>query len=142
MNKLKRQCVEAFAYALLFTLIYVGVFHYYIPSADTSKTTLHVNQLGLYAELENAKQVQETMQNVDIHTYIYQADGLYVIVSGVFEDKQQSDANGEVLSSLDYSYVQKSFEIKDEIILESIENEDYQSALDRIGEQSESDESK
>lgn len=128
----------AITLSIIFSIIYLLIFHYYIPSsAEDSKTTmLYLNQIGLYKEKANAEKVASDLQSNQITGYIYKKEDVYVVACGVSNDESESQKIEEQLKALSYSYINKKISIKDDEITELINSKKYQEALELIGNQS------
>ncbi|NBK98779.1 MAG: SPOR domain-containing protein [Erysipelotrichia bacterium] len=127
----------ALSLSIIFSLFYLLVFHYYIPSDKEDKqTTLYLNQIGLYKEESNAQKVQSDLQSKQISSYLYKKDDIYVVVCGVSEIEKETQKVEEQLKNQAYSYLSKKIAIKDDEISTLIEAKQYQKALEMIGNQS------
>ena len=125
----------ALTFSLLFSLMYFMLFRSNIPRDEKYEITLYMNQIGLYKQVENANKVKNTLEAQGVKTYIYKNQDLYVVVSGVGE-KEDAIENGNTLKPLSYTYILKEFVIEDPTILSYIQEENYEKALELIGNQS------
>lgn len=128
----------AITLSIIFSIIYLLIFHYYIPSSeeDNKSTMLYLNQIGLYKEKANAEKVASDLQSNQITGYIYKKEDVYVVACGVSKDESESKKIEEQLKALSYSYINKKISIKDDEITELINSKKYQEALELIGNQS------
>lgn len=128
----------AITLSIIFSVIYLLIFHYYIPSSeeDNKSTMLYLNQIGLYKEKANAEKVASDLQSNQITGYIYKKEDVYVVACGVSKDESESKKIEEQLKALSYSYINKKISIKDGEITELINSKKYQEALELIGNQS------
>lgn len=127
----------AISLSIIFSLIYLLLFHYYIPSSEEVKSaTLYLNQVGLYKEKANAEKMNLELQSDEITGYIYMKDDIYVVVCGVSADQKQTQKIEEQLKEHSYSYIDKVYQITDEEIVSLINANQYQDALELIGNQS------
>lgn len=128
----------AITLSIIFSVIYLLIFHYYIPSSeeDNKSTMLYLNQIGLYKEKANAEKVASDLQSNQITGYIYKKEDVYVVACGVSKDESESKKIEEQLKALSYSYINKKISIKDDEITELINSKKYQEALELIGNQS------
>lgn len=127
----------AISLSIIFSLIYLLLFHYYIPSSEEVKSaTLYLNQVGLYKEKANAEKMNLELQSDQITGYIYMKDDIYVVVCGVSADQKQTQKIEEQLKEHSYSYIDKVYQITDEEIVSLINANQYQDALELIGNQS------
>lgn len=128
----------AITLSIIFSIIYLLIFHYYIPSSeeDNKTTMLYLNQIGLYKEKANAETVASDLQSNQITGYIYKKEDVYVVVCGVSKDESEAQKIEEQLKALSYSYINKQISIKDDEISELIDSKKYQEALELIGNQS------
>lgn len=129
----------AIGFSILFSIMYLCVFHYYIPTDENVESlTLYMNQIGLYKEEKNALKVQKDLLAQDVKTYIYKQNDLYVVVSGIGE-KKAAESNGETLKKLSYSHILKEYEIHDPSIVSYAKEKNYEKVLEMIGNQSQGD---
>lgn len=128
----------AITLSIIFSVIYLLIFHYYIPSSeeDNKSTMLYLNQIGLYKEKANAEKVASDLQSNQITGYIYKKEDVYVVACGVSKDESESKKIEEQLKALSYSYINKKISIQDDEITELIDSKKYQEALELIGNQS------
>lgn len=128
----------AITLSIIFSIIYLLIFHYYIPSSeeDNKSTMLYLNQIGLYKEKANAEKVASDLQSNQITGYIYKKEDVYVVACGVSKDESESQKIEEQLKALSYSYINKKISIQDDEITELIDSKKYQEALELIGNQS------
>lgn len=125
----------AFTFSILFSFVYLFIFHSYLPLKTDETITLYMNQIGLYKEESNANKVKTSLNEGNIETYIYKNEELYVVVCGVGE-KENAENVGESLKGLNYSYVLKKVEISDRKIINYVKEENFEKALELIGNQS------
>ena len=125
----------ALTFSFLFSLIYIMLFHSNIPRDEKEKITLYMNQIGLYKQIENANKSKDALEAQGVKTYIYKNQDLYVVVSGIGE-KGTAIENGNTLKALSYSHILKELEITDPTILSYVEEENFEKALELIGNQS------
>lgn len=135
MRNKKLVYLFAFVFSILFSFVYFFIFYSYLPIKNNEAITLYMNQIGLYKEEENANKVKVSLETKDVKTYIYRNENLYVVVCGV-GDKEYVQTIGDTLKELNYSYVLKKVEITDEEICNYVKEENYEEALELIGNQS------
>lgn len=120
--------------AFIFSVLYFLVFSYYIPSTKALESTLYVNQIGLFDVQENALSLQSKLQQ-SMDCYVYEDDNVYVVVSGITTSKEESELNASLLSEQGYAYLAKEYMISDQSIMQYIELNQIQQALELIANQ-------
>lgn len=128
----------AITLSIIFSIIYLLIFHYYIPSSEeeSKATMIYLNQIGLYKDKANADKVASDLQSNQITGYIYKKEDVYVVACGVSKDESETQKVEEQLKALSYSYINKQISINDVQITELIDSNKYQEALELIGNQS------
>ncbi|MDD3049373.1 MAG: hypothetical protein PHQ89_05320 [Bacilli bacterium] len=126
----------AISLSLIFSIFYLLVFHYYIPSNEDKKTaTLYLHQIGLYKEKANAEQMNTDLNANQIIGYIYKKDDVYVVACGVSTDEAENKKIEDQLKAHSYSYISKQINVSDDEIAELLNEKSYQKALELIGNQ-------
>lgn len=127
----------AITLSIIFSIIYLLVFKYYIPSHEDSKTaSLYVNQIGLYKEKANADKILSNLQSHQIEGYIYKKKDIYVVVCGVSDNQEDSKKVEASLKKQSLSYIAKKIDVKDDTMVAMIAAKQYQQVLELIGNQS------
>lgn len=134
MNDKKTIYVNSILMAFIFSVLYFLVFSYYIPSTKALESTLYVNQIGLFDVQENALSLQSKLQQ-SMDCYVYEDDNVYVVVSGITTSKEESELNASLLSEQGYAYLAKEYMISDQSIMQYIELNQIQQALELIANQ-------
>ncbi len=125
--------ISGISMSLLFSMVYYLVFAYYIPSNETIESTLYLNQVGLFASIDNANALQVELSD-ETEAYVYLYEDLYAVVSGVSKDLTIREENAVILKELGHSYVEKSFVVTDEVI-KYVDNNEVEKALEMISNQ-------
>lgn len=126
----------AFSLSFIFSLFYLILFNLRLSSENVKPVHLYMNQVGLYKESTNAEKVGADLKNKQLDSYIYKNKDVYVVVSGVSEDKETNSKNGEQLKQLSYSYVLKDVKIQDVKMIDELKKGNVENVLEMIANQS------
>lgn len=138
MKHKKNMIFLATVLSICFSLIYLAIFHFYIPQEDQKTSmTIYTDQIGLYKKEENAKRMANQLKEQGLSSYVYFHDDVYTVVSGISIQEEMCEKNEALLKKNSYSYLRKTMTITDSEIIALIKAQEYEKALELIGNQSE-----
>lgn len=137
MKNRKLMLLFAFSLSCIFSIIYILLFTYCIPSPSQSNNniTIYMNQIGLYKTHANALKMKEELDTKQLDAFVYKKDDLYVVVNGVSQNEDETDKKADELKKYAYSYLIKKVECNHLEIKKNMELKNYQKVLELIGNQ-------
>ena len=118
-------------FSAVFCLIYYVLFT--LGKAGDGKRTLYMNQVGLYEKAASVKDMQEKLEKEGLKSYTLKQEKLTAVVCGVSTDEKESQQVQQKLKKLKYSYIPKNVTIENTAVVELIDEQAYDKALERIG---------
>lgn len=128
-------------FSLLFAMIYYFLFSNLVSSNQGQQSVLYMNQVGLYKSEENANKIVEKLKEQGIQAYIFAKDDVLAVVCSLSDQEQETKQQQEKLSSLGYSYIQKSIVITNDEIIKKLQEKDYATVLEMIKSESKGNDS-
>lgn len=120
-------------FSAVFCLIYYVLFSFTLGKAGDGKSTLYMNQVGLYEKAASVKDMQEKLEKEGLKSYTLKQEKLTAVVCGVSTDEKESQQVQQKLKKLKYSYIPKNVTIENTAVVELIDEQAYDKALERIG---------
>ena len=120
-------------FSVVFCLIYYVLFSFTLGKAGDGKRTLYMNQVGLYEKAASVKDMQEKLEKEGLKSYTLKQEKLTAVVWGVSTEEKESQQVQQKLKKLKYSYIPKNVTIENTAVVELIDEQAYDKALERIG---------
>ena len=123
----------ALVFALAFSLFYYVLFTTVdFGSVSTQQRTLYLNQVGIFAEKENADKICEKLEKKKMNAYqIEKNDQIYVVTS-IYEDKEQTEKEGKTLTEMEMSYLTKKVTAEGREMVQAVDEKDYVKVLEAV----------
>ncbi len=132
----------ALAFSLVFSLFYYVLFTTVDFGGGQQKTrTLYLNQVGIYAESENAQKICEQLKEKGLTPYQVEEDGRQIVMTSVYEEEDKTEEEGKTLEEMELAYITKKITVEGEEMSTAVDEQDYQKVLQAMKDESARDES-
>ena len=123
-----RKVIVSFAlvFAAVFALFYYVLFQLLSAKGGTEARTLYLNQVGIFAEKENADKICEKLEKKKMNAY-----QIYVVTS-IYEDKEQTEKEGKTLTEMEMSYLTKKVTAEGREMVQAVDEKDYVKVLEAV----------
>ena len=122
----------ALAFSLVFSLFYYVLFTTVDFGGGQQQTrTLYLNQVGIYAESENAQKICEQLKEQGLTPYQVEED----------EEEDKTEEEGKKLEEMELAYITKKITVEGEEMSMAVDERDYQKVLQAMKDESARDES-
>lgn len=127
MNQKNASIFLALFLNIIFSFLFLGGFYLL---TDNVSATLYMNQIGIYANETNAKESEQKIESLGMEAYIYPLDDLYVVVTSVYEQLDQVQKEGEILTQNQITYIQKEVALSSSTFLEALAEKDMEKIME------------
>lgn len=122
------------SFGLLFSAIFALFYYVLFTTVSEQGTkeesrTLYVNQVGIYAEEDNAEKVYEKLKQEGFTPYRVNRDEKQIIMTSVSTKEDTTKEEGEKLQELEYSYITKKITVEGAKLAKAVDEKDYQKVL-------------
>ena len=132
----------ALAFSLVFSLFYYVLFTTVDFGEGQQQTrTLYLNQVGIYAESENAQKICEQLKEQGLTPYQVEEDGRQIVMTSVYEEEDKTEEEGKKLEEMELAYITKKITVEGEEMSMAVDERDYQKVLQAMKDESARDES-
>ena len=132
----------ALAFSLVFSLFYYVLFTAVDFGGGQQQTrTLYLNQVGIYAESENAQKICEQLKEKGLTPYQVEEDGRQIVMTSVYEEEDKTEEEGKKLEEMELAYITKKITVEGEEMSTAGDEQDYQKVLQAMKDESARDES-
>lgn len=135
-NMENKRLIVLFAgiFSIAFSIFYYFLFQVTLSKSTSSeKRTLYMNQVGLYEKQEGVNATIETLKTAGFQGYALKQGKTTAVVCSVSVDETSVKKDQEKLKELNYRYIEKSVMVEDEEIVNMIDKQQFEKALERIG---------
>ena len=114
-----RKVIVSFAlvFAAVFALFYYVLFQLLSAKGGTEARTLYLNQVGIFAEKENADKICEKLEKKKM---------------SIYEDKEQTEKEGKTLTEMEMSYLTKKVTAEGREMVQAVDEKDYVKVLEAV----------
>lgn len=113
---------------IIFSLFFIFLLSQW--SSNDENITLHMNQVGIFKELENSETCIEKLNDIGFIGYQYRKDDLYIVVTSLYENKQECLDEQKVLNEHSFSFILKEVHSTDEQFITSVKNKDFKKIME------------
>ncbi|MEI3146936.1 MAG: hypothetical protein V8T10_02815 [Merdibacter sp.] len=113
----------------------------WISAGARQTRTLYLNQVGIYAESENAQKICEQLKEKGLTPYQVEEDGRQIVMTSVYEEEDKTEEEGKKLEEMELAYITKKITVEGEEMSTAVDEQDYQKVLQAMKDESARDES-
>lgn len=129
MNKKKAGIFLALFLNVLFAGVFLGILYL---MKDSKTASVYMNQIGIYANEENALENRTRVEALNLKTYTYTIDEMFVVVCCVYEDKALTIQEGDLLTSHQISFIEKQVTSTSSAFIQAIETKDIEKIMEMM----------
>lgn len=126
MKIIRLVVVVAVALSVLYGSIYLKFFSNFSDSIQA-----YIVQVGIYKQDENANEMINKLSDLKKTGYKYQKDNKFIVIAGVFLDKQEAKKMGQEISNGGITCVIKPTQFEASF-KEIISNQDYETIIKEL----------
>lgn len=127
-------------FSVIFAIGYTLLFHTFLQKDTSTSVTLYYNQVGLYKSEDNADKVIQKLKEQSIDAYIFSQNDLHAVICSLSIDQETSKSQQEDLTRLQMNFIEKHLDIHDVNIINALQNQEYEKALEMITNESKGNE--
>lgn len=127
-------------FSMIFAIGYTLLFHTFLQKDTTTSITLYYNQVGLYKSEDNANKVIQKLKEQSIDAYSFPQDDLHAVICSLSTNQETSKSQQEDLTRLQMNFIEKHLDIHDENIINALQNQEFDKALEMITNESKGNE--
>lgn len=105
-------------------------------SSDKEEITLHMNQVGMYKEIENSESKINQMNEIGLQAYRYQKEDLYIVITSIHLDKNQVLEEQKILIEHEISFILKEITTSDVLFVETFKKGDMNKLMELMSNKS------
>lgn len=113
---------------IIFSLFFIFLLSQW--STNDEDITLHMNQVGIFKEIENSETCIEQLNDIGLIGYQYQKDDLYIVVTSLYENKQECIDEQIILKEHSFSYVIKEVYSKDQSFIDTVKSKNFKRVME------------
>lgn len=113
---------------IIFSLFFLFLLSQWTTSDEN--ITLHMNQVGIFKELENSENCIEKLKEIELDGYQYIKDDLFIVVTSLNENKQNCIEEQKILEEHSFSFVLKEVNSNDKIFIEAVKKGDFDKIME------------
>lgn len=113
---------------IIFSLFFIFLLSQW--STNDENITLHMNQVGIFKEVENSEKCIDKLNDIGFVGYQYRKDDLYIVVTSLYENKQDCLNEQNLLNEHSFSFVLKEVNSKDNDFIEAVRNKNYKRVME------------
>lgn len=119
--------------ALVLSILFGGIYMRFF-STVYGTVTIYVCQVGVYQEEDNANEMKQNLENLQLPTYSYQKDGAFIVISDIFLNEEEALALGQTISENQITSAVLKYTIPKDMQL-LIEDNNYEAILKELEKQ-------
>lgn len=124
----------AIFFSFVFGLAYYLIFTNFVSVKEA--VNIYMNQVGLYKSSDNAASVVTTLKEKDIACFTMKKNDLIAVVCSLSDNKDDTVKQQEQLTTLGYTYIEKTITVENQEIIDLLHEKDYTKALEMINNES------
>ena len=113
---------------IIFSLFFIFLLSQW--STNDENITLHMNQVGIFKEIENSENCIQKLKDNGLIGYQYSKDDLYIVVTSLYENKQECLDEQSILKEHSFSYVLKEVHSKDHNFIEAVKSKNFMKIME------------
>ena len=134
MKQQRAIILAAIVFSLIFTGVYYALFSSSMSSSSLLHKTLYMNQVGLYKQEDTLQEMKDKLSKEGIDSYTWQQGDTTAVVCYVSTNVEDTKNGQEKLKTLGINYIQKTAEIDSNEVSSLIDEKKYQEVLERIAQ--------
>lgn len=113
---------------IIFALFFIFLLSQW--STNDENITLHMNQVGIFKEIENSENCIKKLNDIGLTGYQYRKDDLYIVVTSLYENKQDCLDEQTALNEHSFSFVLKEVHSKDHNFIEAVKSQNFKKVME------------
>ena len=113
---------------IIFALFFIFLLSQW--STNDENITLHMNQVGIFKEIENSENCIKKLNDIGLTGYQYRKDDLYIAVTSLYENKQDCLDEQTALNEHSFSFVLKEVHLKDLNFIEAVKSQNFKKVME------------
>lgn len=128
MKKTSASIILGILLDIIFSLFFVFLLSQWSTNDET--ITLHMNQIGIFKQAENSEQCIEELSNIGLMGYQYTKDDLFIVVTSLYENKQDCIDDQSILEENSISFILKDINSNDQEFIQALKNKNYDKVME------------
>lgn len=113
---------------IIFSLFFIFLLSQW--SINDENITLHMNQVGIFKEIENSDNCIEKLDEIGLIGYQYKKDDLFIVVTSLYENKEECLIEQNKLKEHSFSFVLKEVNSNDEQFISAVKNKNFKKVME------------
>lgn len=128
MNKTSASVVLAIVLDLIFACVFLLVLSQW--RTEKQEITLHMNQVGMFKDANNASACKEKLNGLGLEGYSYTKDDLIIVVTSLSVDEQQTISEQKILTENQLAFVFKEVTTEGKEFYDAVMNKNMEKVME------------
>lgn len=118
--------------ALLLDVIFTLFFFFFLSQwkSDEEAITLHMNQVGIFKNSENAKNCIQQVESLGLEGFSYEKGDLFIVVTSLSLDQNLCLEQQKILNENQLSFILKEVTSSDRTFIKAVQNQDFNQVME------------